>query len=359
MQYESILQDLLPYTWPEQSEQRIILIKNIKQQFNQIITSNPCFYYQIQRIKQDLASQGPYYELIEEFEEETYTHHKLKEILQYLHFQGEQRPSNLKQFLNPQKLQKLICDIYRIFNRTILDYQAKSIHYPYYLKLSISIFKKISNQNFLDQNTFNFICHYGSRRCLTLRNQWQDFNVNQQKYISLTQCLKRISNFNQVRIDSVLQYFNKQQLNLCFILYCIIQCEELIAIVLGEKDANIINYYEDDLIIPQKVSCEDVSWHYNCFTQIRDYFPRLAQKLNKRMKVLKKLPIYNEQTRIQIFNYTQLMYGYQTNFQNILSEEIKHNIDQILLYQQVDCDPGLVILVANARMYTQLMYSLM
>ncbi|CAD8138639.1 unnamed protein product [Paramecium pentaurelia] len=359
MQDLSILQDLLPYTWPEHQDQRIILINNLKDQFHQILQANPCFYEKIRRIKQNLALQGPYYELIEEFEEETYTHHKLKHILQYLHFEGEQRPTNLKQFLNPQKLQKLICDIYRIFNRTILDYQAKSIVYPQYLKLSLSIFKKISNQNFLDQNTFNFICHYASRRCYTLRKQWQDFDVNQPKYIGLTQCLKRIQNCNQPRINSVLQYFNKQQLILCFILYCIIQCEELIAISLGEQSSNSLIYHDDELMIPQEISSEDFSWHYNCFTQIRDYFPRLAQKLNKRMKVLKTLPIYNEQTRIQIFNYTQLLHGYQTNFENTLSEDIKSNINQILQYQQIDCDPGLVILVANAKMYTQLMYSLM
>ncbi|CAK62129.1 unnamed protein product (macronuclear) [Paramecium tetraurelia] len=67
--------------------------------------------------------------------------------------------------------------------------------------------------------------------------------------------------------------WTRQQVIQCFVLFCLIICE-------------LLNHDFQFQIMQSKPCCTfEISWNEFRFSQIGDYFPKLAKKLNKRYKL--------------------------------------------------------------------------
>ncbi|CAD8087575.1 unnamed protein product [Paramecium sonneborni] len=346
---QQTIQDMVPFIWPEDYDDRLQFALDLKNDFENFIISYPYLKDYVLQTMQKISEEAPYLDLFEIFQIHKEKTHKLYEVLYPLH--SNNTLIDFKQPVSNKTLQKLISDSYRLFNRSFLDYQCKLVTYAKYYKASVSIFKKSINQMYIDLNTLNFVCYCATRQCLTLNRLWQDYDDTSEKYKKLQQSLQKLEQMQKP--DDLTHYFNRQQLILIYILFSLMQCEQTIAIQLGEK---YISFEQSPIEPHYEESAEDFTWNINGFSQIRDYFPKLAHKLNKRMKILKDLPLFAIQDRIKIYQYTQHQLGYRKDDDIHVNQP--QNIIDILNYRQANCEAELVLLVANAKCYTQILYSL-
>ncbi|CAD8044978.1 unnamed protein product [Paramecium primaurelia] len=99
----------------------------------------------------------------------------------------------------------------------------------------------------------------------------------------------------------------------------------------------------------------DFSWSENCL---------LAKKINKHYQTVRNLEeaAYDKETSPTIFNYTQSLLGYfhhhYSYSQMQLNQDVKKKIKSILNGKITHCDLCLVIIVANAIMFVQILYAL-
>ncbi|CAK86091.1 unnamed protein product (macronuclear) [Paramecium tetraurelia] len=349
---EQTIQDMVPYKWPEDQDDRLQFSMDLKMEFENFIISCPKLKNQVLQTMQKISEEAPYLDLIELFTIDKEKTHKLYKVLSSLQLNNNTL-IDFKQPVSNKTLQKLISDSYRLFNRSILDYQCKLIFYAKYYKTSISIFKKSINQTYIDYNTLNFVCSCATKQCLTLTRLWKDYDDAGEKYKKLLVSLQKLEVMQKP--DDLTHYFNRQQLILIYTLFSLMQCEQTIAIQLGEEYLP----FQCSPIDPHfEEQTEDFTWNINGFSQIRDYFPKLAHKLNKKMKHLKDLPLFTIQERIKIYQFTQHQLGYKKIDDIHVDVNLQQQIIDILNYRQANCEIELVLLVANAKCYTQILYSL-
>ncbi|CAK72936.1 unnamed protein product (macronuclear) [Paramecium tetraurelia] len=346
---EQTIQDMVPYIWPEDYDERLQFSLDLKMEFQNFIVSYPQLKDYVLWTMQKISEEAPYLDLQDIFQIDQEKTHKLYKVLHPLH--SNNTFIDFKQPVSNKALQKLISDSYRLFNRSILDYQSKLVTYAKYYKASVSIFKKSINQMYIDYNTLNFVCSCATKQCTTLNRLWKDYDDTSEKYKKLQLSLQKLEQMQKP--DDLTHYFNRQQLILIYTLFSLMQCEQTIAIQLGEE---YLPLQLSPLEPHFEEQAEDFSWNINGFSQIRDYFPKLAHKLNKRIKILKDLPLFTIQDRIKIYQYTQHQLGYKKiDDIHVIQQQ---NISDILNYRQANCDLELILLVANARCYTQILYSL-
>ncbi|CAD8162230.1 unnamed protein product [Paramecium pentaurelia] len=347
---EQTIQDMVPYIWPEDYDDRLQFSLDLKIQFENFIISNPKLKNYVLQTMQKISEEAPYLDLFDIFKIEKERTHKLYKVLYSLHSNNNTQ-IDFKQPVPNKTLQKLLSDSYRLFNRSILDYQCKLISYAKYQKIAVSLLKKSINQMYIDYNTINFVCSCATKQCITLNRLWKDYDDTGEKYKKLKVSLQKLEQMQKP--DDLTHYFNRQQLILIYTLFSLMQCEQTIAIQLGEQ------YLPFQYIPPQthfEEQTQDFTWNINGFSQIRDYFPKLAHKLNKKMKLLKDLPLFTIQERIKIYQYTQHQLGYKQI--DDIHINLQQKIIDILNYRQINCEVELILLVANAKCYTQILYSL-
>ncbi|CAD8143179.1 unnamed protein product [Paramecium pentaurelia] len=383
--------DILPIIWPQKISARQQEIQRVKQELMQLKKDQPNLAQSINYTIQYLASHAPYIDVVVSFQNLVDIKHPIYDLLNYLStfsentltqvvrkvnlndlnsdsdetdftysdpYEEKKQQFNLKMMkrVSFPKLQKLISDIYRLEMLTKIYSWINQITYVDYVKVSVSTIKKALQTEYIDELTINTViqCAKGSYQCV---NQYLQ---DTPKIKKLKIALHKIAQLQDVDLQVLLTLqesdqkpikecvWTRQQVIQCILLFCLVQCELLI------HDSQF-------QIIQSKPFCTfEISWNESGFSQIRDYFPKLAKKLNKRYKILKDIPFYDEKTNSSIFIYAQSLVGYQHhNYQNFqLSDNLKQTIKDSLQNQNQEKNLALQIIVSNAIMFAKLLKAL-
>ncbi|CAD8080809.1 unnamed protein product [Paramecium sonneborni] len=215
---QQTIQDMVPYIWPDEYDDRLQFALDLKKEFETLIISYPQHKDNILQTMQKISEEAPYLDLQDIFQINQGKTHKLYQFLYPIH--SNNTHIDFKQPVTNKTLQKLISDSYRLFNRNILNYQCKLITYAKYYKASLSIFKKSINQMYIDFNTLNFVCSCATRQCITLNRLWSDYDDTSEKYQKLLLSLQKLEQMQKP--DDLTHYFNRQSLIL--FTYSLAQC---------------------------------------------------------------------------------------------------------------------------------------
>ncbi|CAD8134064.1 unnamed protein product [Paramecium pentaurelia] len=385
--------DILPIIWPQKISARQQEIQRVIQELMQLKEDQSNLAESINFTIKYLAQHAPYIDVVVSFQNLIDVKHPIQDLLNYLSTFSENaltqvvRKVNLndlnsdsdetdftysdpyeemkKQFnlkmmkrVSFPKLQKLISDIYRLEMLTKVYSWLNQITYVDYVKVSVSTIKKALQTEQLDELTINTViqCAKGSCQC---ENQYLQ---DTPKFQKLKKALHKIAQFQDVDLQVLLTLqqndqkpikecvWTRQQVIQCILLFCLVQCELLIH-----------DFKYQNLLFKPFCSFE-ISWNESIFSQIRDYFPKLAKKLNKRYKILKDIPFYDPKTNNQIFIYAQSLVGYyhhHINYDNFnLQDKLKQTIKEILENKNQEKNLPLLIIVSNAIMFAQLLKAL-
>ncbi|CAK91552.1 unnamed protein product (macronuclear) [Paramecium tetraurelia] len=255
------------------------------------------------------------------------------------------------------------------FNYPLQNSLMLQLQFPNYLRITLQIFKKVTQTTQLSNNIIQFIINYAQNKQLE-----QPYVELSSKIIKLCKEFDNLDQFQLVNQENLLSrqpndepnlqntIWTRQQMIQCLILYTIVRCELLI---FNQKTKISLNYEQNIANISKHINmCTyDYSWSENCLGNIRDYHPKLAKKLNKRYSTVRNLETsYEKQISIAIFNYTQSLLGYFHHHYSYssmqLDQDVKDKIKSILNGKITDCDLSLVIIVANAVMFVQILYAL-
>ncbi|CAD8156828.1 unnamed protein product [Paramecium pentaurelia] len=256
------------------------------------------------------------------------------------------------------------------FNYPLQNSLILQLQFPNYLRISLQILKKVTQTIQLSNNIIQFIINYAQNKQLE-----QPYVELSSKIIKLCQEFDNLDQFQLVNQENLLSrqpsdepnlqntIWTRQQMIQCLILYTIVKCELLI---FNQKTKISFNYEQNIANVSKHINmCTyDYSWSENCLGNIRDYHPKLAKKLNKRYQTVRNLEetAYDKETSTAIFNYTQSLLGYfhhhYSYSQMQLNQDVKNKIKSILNGKITDCDLSLVIIVANAIMFVQILYAL-
>ncbi|KAM3144554.1 hypothetical protein pb186bvf_003423 [Paramecium bursaria] len=381
------INDQIPYVWPQNKFERAEEIRRIQDIFENA-DPNLEDYLKIKRFQ--ICTQGPYLDLNYAFGP---GQHPLEKLLEYLALIDENQTTKMVKrvcledldssdelesydpyqqdkyrlglrMMNKisfPKLQKMLCDMYRIGNQKIPLVWIEQIELTDYLKTVVSCFKKISIYNYLNTDTFHFIgqrVKYG----FDILNETETPSFDKPKYSKLYTVLTQIDRLGVLDIESLLScqhgepgrlidlIWTRQQVIQAIVYYCVITCENNIS-----QNEKSNSQYQGTL----RLCTDDWGWIENCFVKISDHMPKLAWKLQDRYLSLRDLPIYDMKTRMAIFYYAQQYLGYyQHGVVFRLDKDLKELVENILKGEKVQCDLALIVLVQNAKMFVQLIASL-
>ncbi|CAD8071705.1 unnamed protein product [Paramecium sonneborni] len=279
------------------------------------------------------------------------------------------------QILQKEQKQLLIQKYKKIFlklnnyNYPLQNSLLLQLQFPNYLKITLQILKKITKNTQLQKNIILFILSYAQNKELEqpyvevspkILKLSQEFDkLDQFQLVNQTNLLTRQSNDETIIQNAI---WTRQQMIQCLILYSIVKCE---LFILNQKTKIQVNYEQNlnNFSKHTNMCTYDYSWSENCLSNIRDFHPKLAKKLNNRYQATRNLEsAYNKETCISIFNYTQSLLGYfhhNYSYSSMqLNLDMKNKIQSLIQGKITDCDLGLILIVANARMFVQILYSL-
>ncbi|CAD8049423.1 unnamed protein product [Paramecium sonneborni] len=385
--------DIIPIIWPQKTSAREQEIQRVIQELMQLKENQPNLNESINFTIQYIAQHAPYNDVVVSFQSLINIKHPIQDLLKYLStfsentliqvvrkvnlndlnsdsdetdftyidpYEEKKKQFNLKMMkkVSFPKLQKLISDIYRLELLTKVYSWVNQLTYVDYLKVSVSTIKKALQTEYLDELTINTVIQCAKGSCQCAYQYLQDTP----KFQKLKNTLHQIALFQDVDLQVLLnlqktdQYpikecvWTRQQVIQCILLFCLIQCELL------------IHDFKFSTLQSKSFCSFEISWNESGFSQIRDYFPKLAKKLNKRYQILKDIPYFDSKTNYLIFIYAQSLVGYyhhHVNYDNFqLNENLKQTIREILENQYKEKNLALQIIISNAFMFAQLLKAL-
>ncbi|CAD8212299.1 unnamed protein product [Paramecium octaurelia] len=383
--------DILPIIWPQKQSARQQEIQRVTQELMQLKEDQPNLTESINFTIQYLASHAPYIDVVVFFQSLVNIKHPIQDLLNYLStfseytltqvvrkvnlnelnsdsdetdftysdpYEEKKQQFNIKMMkrVSFPKLQKLISDIYRLEMLTKIYSWMNQIAYVDYVKVSVSTIKKTLQTEYLDELTINTVIQCAKGLCQCGNQYLQDTP----KLEKLKIALHKIAQFQDVDLQILLTLqqndlkpikecvWTRQQVIQCIVLFCLIKCELL------------IHDFQFQIMQSKPCCTFEISWNECGFSQIRDYFPKLAKKLNKRYKIVKDIPLYDVKTNNSIFVYAQSLIGYQYhNYENFqLQDNLKQSIKDILQNSNSEKNLALQIIVSNAIMFAQLLKAL-
>ncbi|CAD8050654.1 unnamed protein product [Paramecium sonneborni] len=387
------LLDIIPIIWPQKISAREQEIQRVIQELMQLKENQPNQSESINFTIQYLAQHAPYIDVVVSFQSLINIKHPIQDLLKYLStfsentltqvvrkvnlndlnsdsdetdftysdpYEEKKKQFNLKMMkrVSFPKLQKLISDIYRLEMLTKVYSWMNQLTYVDYIKVSVSTIKKALQTEYLDELTINTVIQCAKCSCQCANQYLQDTP----KFQKLKIALHKIALFQDVDLQVLLNLqkndlkpinecvWTRQQVIQCILLFCLVQCELLI------HDFKF-------LTLQSKPFCSfEISWNESGLSQIRDYFPKLAKKLNKRYKILKDIPYIDAKTNNLIFIYAQSLFGYyhhHINYDNFqLQDNLKQTIKQYLENKNQEKNLALQIIISNAFMFAQLLKAL-